>query len=443
MRITFNDIKPAMGITETYDIVNRIRNSAGDNFKSYVPLANADNIAEVGAGILATQALQNEFISALVERIGLVVMRSVQLQNQLKIFKKGALPLGRTIEEIYVDITNEHQYDPEVAEQEVFKRVIPNVKTLFHERNRQGFYKQTIQDDSLRSAFVSWGNLEGFIAGIINAIYNSAEVDEYEYTKLLVDNYYSKGLFHTIKIDKPNTQTASSEFVKQARAVAKKMTLPNGSRDYNALAVRTRSVMDDLYLLIDADLEAEIDVDVLAKAFNMDRTNFLGHIIVIDGFASEGLEAVLVDRNWFMIYDTLMTMKTQYNAQGLYWNYYFHVWQTYSASRFANAVAFVTGDVKPVTSIIVDPTLAQIKPGRSMQLKAYVRKTVDTDYPIEWKVEAATGSVLDSATTISDDGLLTIGADQLGQVNVTASVNIAAEGEEPDLVSGESFITIV
>ena len=138
-RITINDVRTAMGITESYDIVNAIRNSASPQFQAYVPLANWNNIEEVGQGILINQPVQNEFVTALVDRIGLVVVRSVSLNNPLKKFKKGMMPQGRTIEEIYVDITNEHVYDPEDAETTLFKREIPNVKVLFHELNRKGF----------------------------------------------------------------------------------------------------------------------------------------------------------------------------------------------------------------------------------------------------------------------------------------------------------------
>jgi len=163
------------------------------------------------------------------------------------------MPLGRTIEEIFVDITKAKKYDAEDAENTVFKREIPNVKTLFHERNRQDFYEQTIQDDSLKTAFISWGNFEGFVAGIINAIYNSAEVDEYEYMVLLIDNYYSKGHFTIVPVSKPESETTTKELIKKMRATASRMTLPMGSRDFNALAVRTRTDMDDLHLLLDAD----------------------------------------------------------------------------------------------------------------------------------------------------------------------------------------------
>lgn len=439
MRITINQVKSSLGVTNTYDILNAIRNSSSDTFKQYVPLASADNITDLGAGILMNQTVLNEFVTNLVDRIGLVVMRQVSLENPLAKFKKGQMPLGRTIEEIFTDITKAKKYDPEDAEQTVFKREIPNVKTLFHERNRQERYDQTIQDESLKTAFVSWGNFESFLSSIINAIYNSAEVDEYKYMKLLIDNYYAKGMFKVVPVTKPDTETAAREFIKKVRATARRMTLPMGTREFNALAVHTRTDMNDLHLIIDADLEAEVDVDVLAKAFNMDKTSFVGNVTVIDGFASTGLEAVLVDREWFMVYDNLLKLETIRNPKGLYWNYFYHVWQTMSVSRFSNAVAFVSGTVAAVTQIILDPAILSIKAGGSYTYKAYVRATDSEDHPLTWKVEADTGSTLASGTAIDANGKLTIGALQTGQLKVTATTTLA----DSTKVNGESIVTII
>lgn len=442
-RITFNNIKTSLNIQESYDIVNAIRNSSGDNFQRYVPLANAENVADIGAGIMATQAVQNDFISALVDRIGLVVIRQAQLTNHLKKFKKGTMPFGRKIEEIFTDITKAKQYDPELAESTLYKREIPNVKTLFHERNRQDYYVQTIQDESLKTAFTSWGNFEGFVASIINAIYNSAEVDEYQYMKLLVDNYYSKGLFTVVPVTHPDSETTARELVKRIRSTARKMTLPVGSRDYNSLAVQTRSEMDDLHLLIDADLEAEMDVDVLAKAFNMDKTQFMGHVTVIDGFASQGLEAVLIDKEWFMVYDNNLKMETVRNAKGLYWNYFYHVWQTLSVSRFANAVAFVSSGVKPVTQVIIDPTIASIKQGRSMEFNGVIRVNDGGDYDIVWAVEGLQGATL-VGTSIDQEGVLTVGETQTGELRVTGTVTYTdpVDGTTQVDVVGESLVSV-
>jgi len=440
-RIVMKDIKMDLGLTETYDIVNAIRNS-NPNFANYVPLANADNVAEIGAGILLTQAVQNDFINALVDRIGLVVIKSASLKNPLAKFKKGQMPLGRTIEEIFTDITQAKKYDPEDAEQTLFKRSIPNVKTLFHERNRQDYYEQTIQDDSLKTAFVSWGNFETFLGSIVNAIYNSAEVDEYEYVRLLIDNYYSKGLFKVIPVTKPDTETAAKEFIKKVRATALKMDLHSGSRDFNSLAVRTRTDVADMHLIIDADLQAEVDVEVLARAFNMDKTTFMGNVTVIDGFASTGLEAVLIDKDFYMVYDNNMKMETVRNAKGLYWNYFYHIWQTLSVSRFANAVAFVSGAVPAVTQIIVDPVILSLKQGASFEYTGYVRATDNQNHELTWTVVAAQNTSLKAGTTIDENGVLTVAVDQDGELFVKASVNIGTV-ELPVLVEGESIVTVV
>jgi uncharacterized protein YjdB len=447
-RITIQDVKATLGVQETYDIVNAIRNSSSDSFQQYVPLANAENVAAVGAGVQINQTIQNDFITNLIDRIGLVVVKRASLQNPLKKFKKGMMPMGRTIEEIFTDITKAQKYNPDDSENTVFKRTIPNVKTLFHERNRQDFYSQTVSDEQLRTAFISWANFDSFVSSIINAIYNSAEVDEYEYMKLVIDNYFSKGLFTMIPVTAPTTATAATDFIKKVRATARKMSLPNGTRDYNSLAVRTRTDMTDMHLIIDADLEAEVDVDVLAKAFNMDRTNFLGNVTVIDGFASSGLEAVLVDKDFFMVYDNLQKLETIRNPRGLYWNYYYHVWQTLSASRFANAVAFVSGTVPAVSQVIVDPVIASLKAGDTFEFTAYVRATDGADHPVTWSVAASTGSTLVSGTSIDANGVLTVGATQTGELIVNATVagaGIDTDGAGPDTtdVVGESIVTIV
>lgn len=442
MRITVNDIKTNLGITNTYDIVNAIRNSASDSFQKYVPLANAENVADIGMGLLLSQTVQNEFITSLVDRISLVVINKVSLNNPLKKFKRGTMPLGRTIEEIFTDITSAHQYDPSDAESTLFKRQIPNVRTLFHERNRQDVYVQTIQDDSLKSAFTSWGAFDSFLSSIINAIYNSAEVDEYEYMKLIIDNYYSKGLFKVIEIDEPVTATAATDMIKKMRATATRMALPTGSRDYNSLAVRTRTDMNDIHVFISAEVDAEVDVDVLAKAFNMSKTDFLGNVTVIDGFASDGLQAVMVDKDFFMVYDTLLKMETVRNPKGLYWNYFYHVWQVLSASRFANAVAFVSGDVPPVTQVIVDPTIVTMKPATTFQFKAYVRATDGADHPVVWTLAGRNGTTIASGTTVSSTtGLVALGATQTGELSVIATVEDGG-GTGIDVV-GESYITVV
>jgi uncharacterized protein YjdB len=180
----------------------------------------------------------------------------------------------------------------------------------------------------------------------------------------------------------------------------------------------------------------------------MDRTSFLGNVTVIDGFASTGLKAVLVDKDFFMVYDNLQKLETVRNSKGLYWNYFYHVWQTLSASRFANAVAFVTGTVPAVSSVIVDPVIANLKAGSSYTFTAYVRATDGADHPVTWAVSASTGSTtLKGGTTIDANGKLVIDPTQTGELLVTATVpgagiDIDGAGSDTTDVIGESIVTI-
>lgn len=137
------------------DILNVIRNNASQNYRDYVPMAtpDADSIREIGAVIMDYPNLQNEFLSALVNRIGRVLITSRMYDNPWTMFKKGMLDFGESIEEIFVNIAKPFQFDPEVAESTVFKREIPDVRSAFHIMNYQKYYKATIQNDQLRQAF--------------------------------------------------------------------------------------------------------------------------------------------------------------------------------------------------------------------------------------------------------------------------------------------------
>ena len=136
------------------DVLNVIRNNASVDFRNYVPIAtpDADSIRTIGAIIMDYPALQNEFLSALVNRIGLVIITSKMYSNPLSVLKKGVLEHGETIEEIFVNIAKPFTFNPEEAEDKQYKREIPDVRSAFHILNYKKFYKVTISDDQLRQA---------------------------------------------------------------------------------------------------------------------------------------------------------------------------------------------------------------------------------------------------------------------------------------------------
>lgn len=422
------------------DILNVIRNNASQNYKDYVPVATADaeSIREIGAVIMDYPNLQNEFLSALVNRIGRVLITSKMYDNPWAMFKKGMLEFGETIEEIFVNIAKPYQFDPEVAESTVFKREIPDVRSAFHIMNYQKYYKATIQNDQLRQAFLSWQGITDLIAKIVDAMYTGANYDEFQTMKYMLAKRILNGQLYPVTIPTVQTDNMKS-IVSTIKSVSNKFEFM--SSKYNLAGVQTHTKKAEQYLLVNSKFDAEMDVEVLASAFNMDKAEFAGHRVLVDSFgdldierlnllfaddptytkigeadlqALDSIPAIIVDKDYFMIFDNFYNFTEQYNGEGLYWNYWYHVWKTFSISPFANNALFIPG-TPTVTSVTVSPATANVSAGQKVQLSAVVKTTDFAPQAVTWSVTSGEN------VTVNQSGVVTIGADASGKIVITAT----------------------
>lgn len=422
------------------DILNVIRNNASQNYKDYVPVATADaeSIREIGAVIMDYPNLQNEFLSALVNRIGRVLITSKMYDNPWAMFKKGMLEFGETIEEIFVNIAKPYQFDPQVAESTVFKREIPDVRSAFHIMNYQKYYKATIQNDQLRQAFLSWQGITDLIAKIVDAMYTGANYDEFQTMKYMLAKRILNGQLYPVTIPTVQTDNMKS-IVSTIKSVSNKFEFM--SSKYNLAGVQTHTKKAEQYLLVNSKFDAEMDVEVLASAFNMDKAEFAGHRVLVDSFgdldierlnllfvddptyteigeadlqALDSIPAIIVDKDYFMIFDNFYNFTEQYNGEGLYWNYWYHVWKTFSISPFANNALFIPG-TPTVTSVTVSPATANVSAGQKVQLSAVVQTTDFAPQAVTWSVTSGEN------VTVNQSGVVTIGADASGEIVITAT----------------------
>lgn len=364
------------------DILNAIRNSASDTYRQRIPVATQDNIREIGNAMMTYQATQNEFLNALVNRIARVIITSKSYQNPLRVFKKGMMEYGETIEEIFVNIAKAHPFDPILAEKTVYKREIPDVAAVFHKLNYKNFYKATISQDQLRQAFLSSQGITDLIAKIVDSMYTGSEFDEFLCMKNLIEDAAKKGRMYPVVIPEPSSATAK-EIVSKIKAESNKLEFM--SSKYNAMGVMNFSKKDSQILIIDAAFDAVIDVDVLASAFNMSKVEFMGQRVLIDNFGElTGCVAALVDREWFMVFDNMLSFTENYNGEGLYWNYFYHVWKTFSTSPFANALIFTT-NAQSITNVTVTGPAA-LKLGECGQYVATVKGTTLAPQGVVWTV---------------------------------------------------------
>ena len=341
-------------------LFNYVRQESSQIFKDVVPTATSENIMTI-SNILFSDSYEpqlNEFVNTLINRIGLTIVRNKSYENPLRILKKGSMPLGTDIQDIYTNPAKAQDYEfTEQAMADLLKINDPDTKVAYYRRNRKDKYPVTITREGLQAAFVSWDKFENYIASITNSLYSGNYIDEFEYTKLLIDGAYDNNKIIQQVVSAPVDASTATAFVKTVKKVFKKMKFP--STAYNAYSkfrptdtpVKTWTEDDRFVLIINSDAAAEVDVDVLAAAFNIDKVEFMGRVIEIDGFVNNEIIAVLCDESLFQIYENLMRFSSFYNASTLSWNYYLHVWETFALCPFANAVAFVTAQSKPATAI--------------------------------------------------------------------------------------------
>lgn len=458
---------------KTPEILNTIRESIGGDFQEGTPhvLSAGEEMADgvmatsndslmsiraFGQAIMSNVGWQNAFLSELLNRIGLVIISSKSYQNPWANLKRGRLEYGEVIEDIFINICEPFSYNPELAETQVEKRVKPDVESMLYRINSQIFYKQTIEQVTLRQAFTSSTGVVNLITGIIDAMYTAMEYDERLAMKYILVQRLLNGTMYKQIIP---ANATSEQLITAVKTVSNLLMTP--SRKYNSAGVLNYALKNDQYVFVTSAFDAQSGVEVLAKAFNVDYVQFSGRYIVLDDFSFtpdelarldiifadepsyvrptsqqltklKEVPLVTVDKDFFMVYDVEQYFDMRRNQQGLYENNFLHVWKVYASGYFANAVMYV--ETEPtVTSVAVAPSQATMPKGSSLTMKATVTASDFADKTVHWEV---TGGGTD-VTINEKTGVLTIGNNATAQAYTVKAVS---NGDQEK--SGSATITV-
>ena len=273
-----------MALPKGAKVFNVIRENMNDVYMNTLPSASEDNIQTI-SNILFNDAYQpmlNDFVTNLVNRIGLTIIRNKSFNNPLAIFKKGSVPLGTDIQDLYENPAVAEQYEmSNTAMAKLLTITDPDTHVAYYRRNRQDLYTKTISRENLQGAFVSWDTFENYISSITTSLYSGNYIDEFKLTKDLIDGAYDNGKIITETVSAVTNEATAKAFVKKARALYNKMKFPSTS--YNAYSkfsgskgtVTTWTDEDRVVLIVTSDVMAEVDVEVLARAFNIENSKFL------------------------------------------------------------------------------------------------------------------------------------------------------------------------
>ena len=428
---------PSSGLQTALNAMREMSVSEGSIYHKYVPVVtDSTTIGEFGAPILDSQNLNvlNDFVGLLKKVVATAVYNKT-FNNPLVGLEGERMPLGQFIEDVYVNPAKARGFNVNDFAG-LLQKYESEIAAQYLTVNSDLQYCVTLTREKIRNAFTSWDQLEGLISGMINSLYNGAYITRYNQTKGLVTAAFTGNNVQYVKITDPtDTQTAKS-LIRQLRAAFSKMQIP--STNFNAwekvkgdrMSLKTWSDPEDVVVLISADIEALVDVEVLAAAFNMSKSDFLGRVIVVDDFnqynddgtvAVDGsaIKAMIADKAWFKIKTQDFAMDEFYNANNRTWQYYLNDVRMVNYSLFANAVVFATADPD------VDATALTIETA-SVTLKA--GETVKVPFEITPANATSTISVTSSASTYAEGSVSGRDIVVVGKAEGAATLTVAANG---------------
>ena len=338
--------------------VKALTTATSQEFKDRIGSTTQTNIKKVGETITAYPTLKNEFINVLTNQVSKQLFFNKVWENPYKMFNRGQLPYGKSIESIFVDIVKgkdrTRQTNASNLASDLLSRQTPNVKVEYYTENFQQQYPTTISDEELKGAFRSANGLSEMTARILQAPLTGAEFDQFLMIKHALANLKTA----QVKIGKTaytglTAKEKANVITTTVKAYVKKLKFL--SNNYNAQGVMTFSRPTDLYLFVPADISAFLDVEQLAAAFNISKVELPTRVLDIDNFQKvntgsdassnpyvEDTDALfyLIDKDAIQLYETLNESESFRNPQAKYTNIWFDRWGIIASCHFANAIKF-------------------------------------------------------------------------------------------------------
>lgn len=325
--------------------------------------------------------IQNEFIDTLINRIVLTNFKDKVYENKLKMLKKGEVPYGQTIQDIFVEqgerkgFRNNFDSVGGSPEKNLLGKRVPNVHVNYLYKNFEYKYKVSFSTVDLKNAFIGKNGLSEMTERLILSNLNGAYIDEYRDMVKLLDNKnqeasysesgtkYDYGLIQQIA---KNETTKANAIIKcgqdpkmlceKIRAWAGKLQFP--SKKYNLAGVETWTKAEDLVFFTTPEVSAKIDVNVLAFAFNVSnadvriRTIEIDHLptnddMFVSGGGSEygNVLGVLADRDVIQNWTTYWGNGEFHNPDNLMTNHFLHHQGINALCPFGQAIVFTDGAI--------------------------------------------------------------------------------------------------
>lgn len=349
------------------NILNAMRSEY--ELENRIPEATLDNLQQIFSDMMSYSQGRNVVIPSLLERIGLQTVDSTAWRNPLAMYKKDPMRYGMTHEETFVNMCKGKLYDPRESYEYAFQQYQSYIMSVFHKVNLNMQYPVTITYDNLRSAFLSEYGIRDMMAAKMESAVTGANWDEYNAMKGMIDTGYDAQILPAVTVTEVTDESSAKALLTEIKAAVNEFRFPNPAN--NIAGATSSSTPYNLIWLTTPRVDANISVEALAYAFNMDKAQVDVRTVIVDKFDNAAIQGVLLDVRFFNVRDQFREMSDQRLANILSWNYFYTNVEMISASPFYPIRVFTT-DTVATSSLSITASNANYTAGEVVTIPASV-----------------------------------------------------------------------
>lgn len=402
-------------------IIDGIKNQAGTDFSSKFPTnVTNDNAFLTLGNVLMDHVDARTMYGQMLVKLAYQIVESGNWKSPFSRYEREPMPYGGFVENTFIDLLDVYSYDV-TKYNELYSRYNPNLRTAFHYLNTHRIYPVTIEDWMIRKSASSREGFLEIINKLIGQMVQSEYYDDFHLVKYMIAKLIVQATLPYKDLEEAYTE---KDIAQNFRAISNQFTFR--SRKNNIAGVRNLSLKENQDIMIDADLDAAIDVNVYSEAFHIDMAEMYARKLLIDNWTEfeydrikeilkdsetvteftddelavlSKVKALVFDRDFLMLIPGQKVVRQNENGLMNWTNHFYHVEKCYSINPFANATLILENRAygNP-TKITVVNSKVEAKKGNYLQIIAYASGEGVSDSSVYFKPQN-----IDSWVYSSDD----------------------------------------
>lgn len=264
----------------------------------------------------------------LLDKVGQQITLDGTFADKLPELDGNDLPLGKTIEEWFVDLVLPQTYDATGAN--ALAPSYPSVEDAAYSYSLgRRVIPTTVPYDNVERAALSASDAGAMVAKIIERLTNSYSLYTYQQKKQLLANLITKASAATNSaalvqtLDIPADTATSEALIKQVKADVEAASFANEGHSLNNNLI---GAAPSLVLVIKKGVMPVLEVEALAGAFHAENLAIPATIKVVDDFgnADPKVYAMLIDPRGVKLHRGYHAIRDNANGAGDFINYFDH-----------------------------------------------------------------------------------------------------------------------